>query len=61
MTLMALSSDSSVLSAVEVRLPEKGLGGLVSLKFWTEGSQSKRFSLSTVIYEPHRYVSAHVC
>ncbi|KAL6546997.1 hypothetical protein OROMI_022718 [Orobanche minor] len=52
--LVALSSDGSTMSTVESRLPEEGIGSLVSLKFWACGSQSKQFGLSTVIYEPHR-------
>ncbi|KAL0399017.1 UNVERIFIED_CONTAM: U3 small nucleolar RNA-associated protein 17 [Sesamum radiatum] len=51
--LVALSPDGSTMSTVETRLPEEGLGSLVSLKFWACGSQNKHFSLSTVIYEPH--------
>lgn len=54
-TLMALSPDGSVMSTVEVRLPEQDIGGLVCLKFWKSASQNKQFALSTVIYEPHRY------
>lgn len=54
-TLMALSSDGSVMSTIEVRLPEEDIGGLICLKFWTSSSQNKQFTLSTVIYEPHRY------
>ncbi|KAL7130641.1 hypothetical protein ABFS83_13G148500 [Erythranthe nasuta] len=52
--LVALSQDGSTMSTVETRLPEEGIGGLVSLKFWACDSQSKQFSLSTIIYEPHR-------
>ncbi|KAL6514005.1 hypothetical protein OROHE_019461 [Orobanche hederae] len=52
--LVALSPDGSTMSTVESRLPEEGIGSLVSLKFWACGSQSKQFGLSTVIYEPHR-------
>ncbi|KAI8526275.1 hypothetical protein RHMOL_Rhmol13G0296200 [Rhododendron molle] len=52
-TLVALSLDGCVMSTVETRLPEEGIGGLVSLKFWTRGQQDKDFSLSTVVYEPH--------
>lgn len=55
MTLVALSLDGRVMGTVETRLPEEGIGGLVSLKFWTRGQQNKDFSLSTVVYEPHRY------
>ncbi|KAL0443184.1 UNVERIFIED_CONTAM: U3 small nucleolar RNA-associated protein 17 [Sesamum latifolium] len=51
--LVALSPDGSTMSTVETRLPEEGIGSLVSLKFWACGSQNKHFSLSTVIYEPH--------
>ncbi|KAM7495713.1 hypothetical protein LguiB_030322 [Lonicera macranthoides] len=53
-TLVALSQDGSVMSTVEKRLSEEGIGGLLSLKFWACGSQSKDFSLSTIVYEPHR-------
>uniref|UniRef100_A0A5B7C8A1 Putative WD repeat-containing protein 75 isoform X2 n=1 Tax=Davidia involucrata TaxID=16924 RepID=A0A5B7C8A1_DAVIN len=53
-TLVALSLDGSVMSTVETKLPDEGIGGLVSLKFWACGAQSKDFSLSTIIYEPHR-------
>ncbi|PIN01346.1 WD40 repeat protein [Handroanthus impetiginosus] len=52
--LVAFSSDGSTMSTVETRLPEEGIGSLFSLKFWACGLQSKHFSLSTVIYEPHR-------
>ncbi|KAK4439610.1 U3 small nucleolar RNA-associated protein 17 [Sesamum alatum] len=51
--LVALSPDGSTMSTVETRLPEEGIGSLVSLKFWACGAQNKHFSLSTVIYEPH--------
>ncbi|KAJ6742887.1 TRANSDUCIN FAMILY PROTEIN / WD-40 REPEAT FAMILY PROTEIN-RELATED [Salix viminalis] len=53
-TLAVLSLDGSMMSTAEVKLPEEGLGGLVCLKFWALGSQNKEFSLSTIIYEPHR-------
>lgn len=53
-TLVALSIDSSKMGTVEVKLPEDGIGGLVTLKFWASGSRSGEYSLSTVIYEPHR-------
>ncbi|XP_057765313.1 uncharacterized protein LOC130986058 [Salvia miltiorrhiza] len=52
--LVALSRDGSTMSTVETRLPEEGIGSLVTLKFWSCNSQKKQFSLSTVIYEPHR-------
>ncbi|KAJ6797873.1 WD repeat-containing protein 75 [Iris pallida] len=51
--LMALSADGAMMGTVDVRLPEEGLGGLVSLKFWTHGSRIGEYNLSTVIYEPH--------
>ncbi|KAJ6331200.1 hypothetical protein OIU76_009722 [Salix suchowensis] len=53
-TLAVLSLDGSMMSTAELKLPEEGLGGLVCLKFWALGSQNKEFSLSTIIYEPHR-------
>lgn len=56
-TQLALSVDGSIMSTVEVRLPEDDIGGLVSLKFWTSDSQDKHFRLLTVIYEPHRFVN----
>ncbi|XP_047981141.1 WD repeat-containing protein 75 [Salvia hispanica] len=52
--LVALSRDGSTMCTVETRLPEEGIGSLVTLKFWACGSQKKQISLSTVIYEPHR-------
>ncbi|KAG6407349.1 hypothetical protein SASPL_130338 [Salvia splendens] len=52
--LVALSRDGSTMCTVETRLPEEGIGSLVTLKFWVCGSQKKQVSLSTVIYEPHR-------
>lgn len=56
MNLVALSRDGSTMSTVETRLPEEGIGSLVTLKFWACGSQNKQFNLSTVIYEPHRFI-----
>ncbi|KAJ6362547.1 hypothetical protein OIU78_002862 [Salix suchowensis] len=53
-TLAVVSLDGSMMSTAELKLPEEGLGGLVCLKFWALGSQNKEFSLSTIIYEPHR-------
>ncbi|WCJ37640.1 Transducin/WD40 repeat-like superfamily protein [Euphorbia peplus] len=52
-TLVALSLDGSVMLTAEEKLAEEGLGGLVSLKFWTMGLV-KKFTLSTIVYEPHR-------
>lgn len=52
--LIALSRDGSIMATVEVKLPEEGIGGLVNLKFWTQGSKTGEYSISTVIYEPHR-------
>ncbi|XVE71837.1 hypothetical protein DITRI_Ditri10aG0183600 [Diplodiscus trichospermus] len=53
-TAVALSVDGSMMSTAEVKLAEEGIGGLVCLKFWASGSQNKEFSLSTIVYEPHR-------
>lgn len=55
MTSVALSIDGSLMSTSEVKLAEDGIGGLVCLKFWEAGSQNKEFSLSTIVYEPHRW------
>lgn len=55
MTLVSLSGDGSMMSTVEVNLPEDGIGGLVCLKFWASDSQNKNFNLSTIVYEPHRF------
>ncbi|KAI4335407.1 hypothetical protein L6164_014052 [Bauhinia variegata] len=57
-TLVELSLDGSMMGTVEVRLPEDGIGGLVCLKFWELDPENKRFSVSTLIYEPHR--DAHI-
>ncbi|XP_020595529.1 WD repeat-containing protein 75-like, partial [Phalaenopsis equestris] len=51
--LIALSSDGSMMSTVDVKLPEEDLGGLVTLKFWSGGSRLGEYALSTVIFEPH--------
>lgn len=56
MTVVELSVDGSIMGTVEVKLPEEGIGGLICLKFWDLDSDSKRFSVSTLIYEPHRCV-----
>ncbi|KAJ1433474.1 WD40/YVTN repeat-like-containing domain superfamily [Sesbania bispinosa] len=57
-TMVELSVDGAMMGTVEVNLPEEGIGGLVCLKFWDLDSESKRFSVSTLIYEPHR--DAHI-
>jgi NET1-associated nuclear protein 1 (U3 small nucleolar RNA-associated protein 17) len=50
-----VSYDGSMMCTVEEKLSEMGLGGLMSLKFWARGSHTGHYTLSTVIYEPHRY------
>ncbi|KAG9159938.1 hypothetical protein Leryth_005690 [Lithospermum erythrorhizon] len=52
--LVSLSWDGSTMCTVESRSPEEGIGGLQSLKFWSRSPHDKSFSLSTVIYDPHR-------
>lgn len=54
MTAVALSLDGSAMSTTEVKLPEDGIGGLVSLKFWESEPDNKTFTLSTIVYEPHK-------
>ena len=56
-TLVVLSLDGSTMGTAEVKLAEEGIGGLVSLKFWESASQNKEYILSTIVYEPHRFVS----
>lgn len=56
MTAVALSLDGSVMSTTEVKLPEDGIGGLVSLKFWESEPDNKTFTLSTIVYDPHRLI-----
>ncbi|PKA50625.1 hypothetical protein AXF42_Ash017964 [Apostasia shenzhenica] len=58
--LTALSQDSSIMGTVDVKLSEMGLGGLVTLKFWSTGSRVGEYSLSTVIYEPHRPIISYM-
>ncbi|KAF5749410.1 hypothetical protein HS088_TW04G01379 [Tripterygium wilfordii] len=53
-TLVSLSPDGSMMSTAEVKLAEEGLGGIVCLKFWSSEEQNKDFSLTTIVYEPHR-------
>lgn len=55
-SLVSLSIDGNLMCTVDVKLPEDELGGLVTLKFWNHGSSAGDYSLSTVIYEPHRLV-----
>ncbi|CAJ2649782.1 unnamed protein product [Trifolium pratense] len=57
-TMVELSVDGSMMGTVEVKLPEEGIGGLICLKLWDLDSDTKRFSMSTLIYEPHR--DAHI-
>ena len=56
MSLVSLSYDGSLMSTVETRLAEDGVGGLICLKFWV-AELRKDFKLSTIVYEPHRFVS----
>ncbi|KAI3785890.1 hypothetical protein L1987_45016 [Smallanthus sonchifolius] len=58
LNLVTLSFEGSVMCTVETRMAEEGIGGFVTLKFWKRGSQNNDFSLSTVIYEPHRDAGA---
>ncbi|CAN0838453.1 WD repeat-containing protein 75 [Linum grandiflorum] len=53
-TSVVLSPDGSMMCTSEVRLPEDGLGNLICLKFWDSKSETGDFSLSTIVYEPHR-------
>ncbi|CAI0427436.1 unnamed protein product, partial [Linum tenue] len=53
-TSVVLSPDGSILCTSEVRLPEEGMGNLICLKFWSSKSKVGDFSLSTIVYEPHR-------
>lgn len=53
-TLVALSQDGSLMGTVDVKLAEEGIGSLVCLKFWVSRTQNKEFTLSTIVYEPHR-------
>lgn len=53
-TVVSLSLDGSLMSTAEVRSPEGGIGGFICLKFWDSELENKEFSLSTVVYEPHR-------
>ncbi|CAN1166653.1 WD repeat-containing protein 75 [Linum perenne] len=53
-TSVVLSPDGSMMCTSEVRLPEDGLGNLICLKFWDSKSKTGDFSLSTIVYEPHR-------
>lgn len=56
MTAVALSRNGSMMTTAEARLaPTNFSEGLVSLKFWEFVPDSKTFSLSTVINQPHRF------
>jgi NET1-associated nuclear protein 1 (U3 small nucleolar RNA-associated protein 17) len=52
-SLVSLSIDGKFMCTIDVKLPEEELGGLVTLKFWNQGSRAGQYFLSTVIYEPH--------
>jgi NET1-associated nuclear protein 1 (U3 small nucleolar RNA-associated protein 17) len=58
-SMVSLSIDGDLMCTVDVKLPEEGLGGLVTLKFWNHGSRAGHYFLSTVIYEPHRLVHVY--
>lgn len=60
MNLVALSLDGSLMSTVETRLDEDEVGGFICLKFWASETQKKDFELSTIVYEPHRFVSCSI-
>ncbi|KAL4582790.1 hypothetical protein LXL04_007349 [Taraxacum kok-saghyz] len=53
LNIVSLSFDGSLMGTVETKMSEEGIGGFVTLKFW-ERSHNLGFTLSTVIYEPHR-------
>lgn len=42
------------LGTVETRMYEQGIGGFVTHKFWECGPHNNDFTLSIVIYVPHR-------
>ncbi|GLJ11978.1 hypothetical protein SUGI_0181380 [Cryptomeria japonica] len=52
-SLVALSGDASVMGTVEFKVGEDGIGHGFSLKFWAAESGHRKFSLSTIIDEPH--------
>eukprot|EP00252_Welwitschia_mirabilis_P023907 TRINITY_DN6890_c0_g1_i1.p1 TRINITY_DN6890_c0_g1~~TRINITY_DN6890_c0_g1_i1.p1 ORF type:complete len:392 (+),score=89.40 TRINITY_DN6890_c0_g1_i1:47-1177(+) len=41
------------MGTVEYKHPEDNSGGEISLKFWNVEARNRRFSLSTIIYDPH--------
>ncbi|CAH8274586.1 unnamed protein product [Arabidopsis lyrata] len=54
-TAVALSRNGSVMTTADARFAASNFSeGLVSLKFWVFVPDSKTFSLSTVINQPHR-------
>ncbi|KAG7626664.1 WD40 repeat [Arabidopsis thaliana x Arabidopsis arenosa] len=54
-TAVALSRNGSVMTTAEARFAGSNFSeGIVSLKFWVFVPDSKTFSLSTVINQPHR-------
>uniref|UniRef100_A0A0E0MPF9 WD repeat-containing protein 75 second beta-propeller domain-containing protein n=1 Tax=Oryza punctata TaxID=4537 RepID=A0A0E0MPF9_ORYPU len=52
-SLVSLSINGNFMCTIDIKLPEEELGGLVTLKFWNQGSRAGQYFLSTVIYEPH--------
>ncbi|KAL5550054.1 hypothetical protein UlMin_000230 [Ulmus minor] len=53
-TSVALSQDGSMMCTTKVKLAEDVIGALLCLKFWASDSLNKQYSLSTIIYEPHK-------
>ncbi|KAM7256211.1 hypothetical protein ACFE04_011952 [Oxalis oulophora] len=51
--VVAFSLDGSIMGTSEEKISEDGIGGLVCLKFWIK-LPNEDFTLSTIIYEPHR-------
>ncbi|CAI9279716.1 unnamed protein product [Lactuca saligna] len=48
------SCHGPVMGTVETRMYEQGIGGFVTHKFWECGPHNNDFTLSIVIYVPHR-------
>ncbi|KAL2613118.1 hypothetical protein R1flu_024810 [Riccia fluitans] len=52
-THVAFSGDGSIMATVDICLPEEDLGGTASLKIWERHGTLLKYTLSTVVNDPH--------
>lgn len=45
------------MATIDICLPEEDIGGSATLKFWDRHARRLSYTLSTVVNDPHGYVS----